>query len=88
MTADAVRPGGLEPRAAENGGEEPDMGILADSAVVGNQREVVSLCVDYCAGGPDWDDWGPVCARCGRPVLRDEVCCPACVAATRDGGRS
>ncbi len=77
-----MRPGGLEPRAAENGGEETGMGIVAD------RGEVVTVVVDYCATGPDWDDWGPCCARCGRPVLRDEACCPACVAATRDGGRS
>ena len=77
-----MRPGGLEPRAAENGERETDMGIVT------GQSEVVTILVDYCAGGQDWDDWGPVCARCGRPVLRDEVCCPACVAATRDGGRS
>lgn len=81
-----MRPGGLEPRAAANGGEETGMDIVADR---GEERgEVVTVAVDYCAAGPDWDDWGPCCARCGRPVFRDEACCPACAAATRDGGRS
>ena len=67
---------------------EPERRVTVVSPAVEDRGEVVALCVDYCAGGQDWDDWGPVCARCGRPVLRDEVCCPACVAATRGGGRS
>lgn len=67
---------------------EPERLATVISPAVPDRGEVVTIHVDFCAGGQERDDWGPICARCGRPVLRDEVCCPACVAATRDGGRS
>lgn len=64
---------------------EPERRVTVVSPAVEDRGEVVALCVDYCAGGQDWDDWGPVCARCGRPVLRDEVCCGWCRRAAAAG---